>query len=100
MPIRNTQKTFKNLQQDNNALKVNKLDDDVFLVKVEEIYVAIENMSKGQPVVRASTPKGPKITEEDVARWNATADKTQQLSDKMDDVLREVEEIDKLRGYV
>ena len=27
---------------------------------------------------------------------NATADKTQQLSDKMDDVLREVEEIDKL----
>lgn len=57
-------------------------------------------MSKGQPVVRAASPKGPKITDDDLARWNAAAAKTEQLSDKMDDVLREVEEIDKLRGYV
>lgn len=88
------------MQQDANALKQKKTDNDTFFIKVEEIYAAIDAMGAGQPVVRASTPKGPKITEEDVARWNAASQKTEQLGDKMDDVLREVEEIDKLRAYV
>jgi len=57
-------------------------------------------MSKGEPVVRASSPKGPKVTEDDIARWNATSAKTEQISEKMEDVLREMEEVDKLKGYV
>ena len=39
----------------------------------------ISALSSGKPVeVRAPTPKGPKISEEDVAKWN----KASQLSDK------------------
>ena len=38
----------------------------------------INSIGSGKPVeIRAPTPKGPKITQEDIDRWNSFAEKIQ-----------------------
>ena len=55
----------------------------------------ISALSSGKPVeVRAPTPKGPKISEEDIAKWNKAA----QLTDKHDSDISQIQkELDELK---
>lgn len=59
-------------------LKADKCDQDDFDQESVAIRELIANIGSGKPVemvARAPTPKGPKVTQEDIDRWNAYADK-------------------------
>lgn len=55
-------------------LKRNKVENDDFDKECMELRAMIQAMGSGKPVeIRAKTPSGPKITEEDIAKWNTAA---------------------------
>ena len=67
----NHEKRLEEMLRDINHIKDHKVDQDDYDKKIHEMMQMIEALSTGKPVeVRAATPKGPKITEEDVAKWN------------------------------
>ena len=58
-------------------------------------------MGTGAPVeIRAPSPKGPKVTQEDIDRWNAAAEKTNSLQALIDKLLKETKDIEKIRVQV
>ena len=58
-------------------------------------------MGSGKPVeVRARTPTGPKITEEDVAKWNAAADQTKKQQVDIDNLLKMGDDINRMKNDV
>ena len=55
-------------------------------------------MGTGAPVeIRAPSPKGPKVTQEDIDRWNAAAEKTNSLQALIDKLMKETKDIEKIR---
>lgn len=47
----------------------------------------IQGLGSGKPVeVRAVSPKGPKVTQEDIDKWNANSDKIEDLTSVVDKV--------------
>jgi hypothetical protein len=49
-------------------------------------------MGTGAPVeIRAATPKGPKVSQEDIDRWNAYADKMAKTDADVDKLDKEVD---------
>lgn len=70
----NHEKRLEDLLVDINQVKEHKVDQDDYDKQIAEMMQMIQALSSGKPVeVRAPTPKGPKITEEDVAKWNQAA---------------------------
>lgn len=58
-------------------------------------------MGTGAPVeIRAPSPKGPKVTQEDIDRWNAAAEKTVSLQALIDKLMKETKDIEKIRVQV
>ena len=58
-------------------------------------------MGTGVPVeIRAASPKGPKVTQDDIDRWNANCDKTDGLQQLMDKLMKETKEFEKIRIQV
>ena len=58
----------------------------------------IENIGTGKPVeVRAPSPKGPKVTQEDIDRWNAAAKKSDNLAIIVERIEKETKDMDKIR---
>ena len=48
----------------------------------------IQALGTGKPVeIRAKTPSGPKITKEDVDRWNSAADVTEKQEMKLQKII-------------
>ena len=61
----------------------------------------IANMGTGAPIeIRAPSPKGPKVTQEDIDRWNAAAEKTVSLQELIDKLFKETKDIEKIRVQV
>ena len=61
----------------------------------------IANIGTGAPVeIRAPSPKGPKVTQEDIDRWNAAAEKTDSLQVLIDKLLKETKDFEKIRSQV
>jgi len=61
----------------------------------------IEALGSGKPIeIRAPSPKGPKVTQEDIDRWNEAANATNGLSEKVESLIKETEDLDKIRGYI
>ena len=61
----------------------------------------IAGMGTGAPVeIRAASPKGPKVTQEDIDRWNAAAEKTDSLQSMLDKLLKETKDFEKIRSQV
>jgi len=61
----------------------------------------VEALGKGKPVeMRASSPKGPKVTEDDIAKWNKAAELSNAMSDKVENLMRETEDLDKIRQNI
>jgi len=61
----------------------------------------IANMGTGAPIeIRAASPKGPKVTQEDIDRWNAAAEKTNSLQALIDKLLIQTKDIEKIRVQV
>jgi hypothetical protein len=57
-----------------NKLKHNKCDQDDFDKECYELRQIMASLGKGGPVeIRAPSPKGPKVTAEDIERWDACA---------------------------
>ena len=78
-----------------------KSEKDDVEERFSEIIAMIEALGSGKPVqVRAPSAKGPKISVEDVAKWNKAADLSNTLSDKVDNLIRETEDLDKMRQYI
>lgn len=83
--IDNLNKLFDKHQEEINGLsesvervKKNKVEQDEFDKECHELRQMIQAMGSGKPVeIRAKTPSGPKITDEDVAKWNKAADTTE-----------------------
>ena len=68
---------------------------------LEELRAMIANMGTGAPIeIRAPSPKGPKVTQEDIDRWNAAAEKTVSLQTLIDKLLKETKDIEKIRVQV
>jgi len=58
----------------------------------------IQAMGSGKPVeIRAKTPSGPKISEEDVARWNSAASKTDKQEKQIDDIMKQLDEMNRIK---
>lgn len=75
------QEAIDGLTQDIKVLKLNKAGTDDLDREIGELKEAIAGLASGKPVeIRASSPKGPKITQEDIDRWNAAADKADSLA--------------------
>ena len=54
----------------------------------------IGKMGSGQPVeIRAPTPKGPKVSQEDIDKWNAVVEKAIKLEDMIEKTDSEVDKI-------
>lgn len=59
-------------------MKAEKCEVDDFNQESFDVREMINSIGSGKPVeIRAPTPKGPKITQEDIDRWNAYAEKIQ-----------------------
>ena len=69
-------------------MKRDKTEQEQFDQECLDVREMISNMNTGQPVeIRAPTPKGPKITQEDIDRWNGLVDRTvkiETLTEKID----------------
>lgn len=58
----------------------------------------IQALGTGKPVeIRAKTPSGPKITKEDVDRWNSAADVTEKQEMKLQKIIQEMEEFERMK---
>lgn len=61
--------------RDLNDLRANKVDQDEFDKNINELMQMISSLKAGKPIeIRAPSPKGPKLTEELVAKWNKASD--------------------------
>lgn len=82
-------------------LKHNKVEQDDFDRELEELRALIANMGTGAPVeIRAPSPKGPKVTQDDIDRWNAAAEKTDSLQALIDKLMKETKDFEKIRTQV
>lgn len=92
---------LEKLEQELKVVKENKVEIDDFDKEAEEVRALIAGMGSGKPVeIRAPSPKGPKVTQEDIDRWNATAEKTDGLAVLIEKLSKETKEIEKLRVHV
>ena len=66
--------------QDELARKENKTDAQW---KYDDLLGRIKN-------IKPAGPAGPKITDDDIAKWNANCDKTKQLEDLIDKLKKEI----------
>lgn len=56
------------------ALSDEKADKNDFLNEIRRLEDIIEGLGSGKPVeIRAASPKGPKVTEDDIDKWNKAA---------------------------
>lgn len=85
------------MQVEINNLKLYKVEQEVFDQECLDIRDIISKMATGQPVeIKAPSPKGPKITQEDIERWNGLSEKTL----KLEDLLSKLDgEVDQVRTY-
>ena len=61
----------------------------------------IQALSSGKPVeVRAPTPKGPKITEEDVAKWNQAAQMATKHDNDISEIQKELDELNRMKENI
>lgn len=68
---------MEKLGQTCSELQRNKCEVDDFDKECHEIRSMIQALGSGKPVeIRAKTPSGPKISAEDIDRWNKAASKT------------------------
>lgn len=73
-------------------LKAEKCAQDDFDEESVAIRELINSMGTGAPVeIRAPTPKGPKVSQEDIDRWNAYADKMAKTDADVDKLEKEVD---------
>jgi hypothetical protein len=71
------------------TLKDEKCEIDDFNEESVAVREMINSIGTGKPVeIRAATPKGPKITQDDIDHWNS-------LSDKINNTNSNVEKLDK-----
>ena len=92
---------IEQLRSDLNVLKQNKVEQDDFDTEVFQLKDLISKLGSGQKVeIRAPTPKkeGPKITQADIDRWNASADKTDKWTKLLDNLQKELEGIEHLKA--
>lgn len=95
------QEMIDQLGLDIKQLKNAKAEQDDLDQGLQEIRDMIANMGTGKPVeIRAPSPKGPKVTQEDIDRWNATAEKTDSLQVLLDKLLKETKDFEKIRAQV
>ena len=70
-------------------MKDEKCEIDDFNEESVAVREMINSIGTGKPVeIRAATPKGPKITQDDIDHWNS-------LSDKINNTNSNVEKLDK-----
>jgi len=80
------------------VVKTNKTDSSVFEEAVYELKEMMAGMSSGQPVeIRAPSPGGPKVTQADIDRWNAMADKTATLEGAVEKLMKETKDLERIR---
>ncbi len=61
----------------------------------------IQALSSGKPVeIRAPTPKGPKISEEDVAKWNKAAEMASKHDSDISKIQKDVDELNRMKESV
>lgn len=72
------EKSMEDLQSQIDQLKSTKCNQDDFDKEAHELRLMIQALGSGKPVeIRARTPTGPKVTDQDIARWNSAADVTE-----------------------
>ena len=73
-------------------MKAEKCEKDEFDEESVALREMINAIGTGQPVeIRAPTPKGPKITQEDVDLWNGYAGKITNLDTNVDKLDKELD---------
>lgn len=67
------------------GLQDEKADKHDFMNEIRRLEDVIESLGTGKPVeVRAASPKGPKISEDDIDKWNKAAALAQKNADLLD----------------
>ena len=74
------------------ALKDEKVERDDFDEESVAVRDLINAIGTGKPVeIRAPTPKGPKISQDDIDRWNGYSDKISNLDTNVDKLDKEID---------
>lgn len=95
------EKSIEDLQMQIDQLKNSKVDQDEFDKESHELRLMIQALGTGKPVeIRAKTPTGPKITAEDVERWNSAADVTEKQELKIHKITHDLEELQKIKESI
>ena len=77
------------------------MDQDDYDKQIQEMMQMIQALSSGKPVeVRAPTPKGPKISEEDVAKWNKAAEMATKNENDISKMQKDVDELNRMKESV
>ena len=83
------------------GLQDEKADKNDFMNEIRRLEDVIESLGTGKPVeVRAATPKGPKISEDDVDKWNKAAALAQKNADLLEKYGKNLDMIDALKDRV
>ena len=83
------------------TVKLNKVERADFEREIYEIKELIANLGTGKPVeIRAPSPQGPKVTQADIDKWNAAAEKTVTLQNLVEKLVKETKDLEKLRTMV
>lgn len=103
--IQNSQFTsIEQNQSDIKILKTNKCNQDDFDTEIFDIRDILSKLGTGQKVeVRAASPKeakGPKITQEDIDRWNDAAKKAKEFDKMFDKLSKDLELVVQLKSRV
>lgn len=78
---------------------MNKVDQDEFDNEIYLIKNMISNLSQGKPVeIRAATPKGPKVSQDDIDRWNLLSKRIDKVESTVEKVQKDFEEIEKVKN--
>lgn len=69
---------IEELQLKCEQLKNHKVEVDTFDREIFELKAMIQALGSGKPVeVKTVAATGPKITDQDIEKWNKSADKTE-----------------------
>ena len=79
-------------------VKTNKVEQDEFDKEIYDLKNAIANIGSGKPVeIRASSPKGPKISQEDIDKWNNASKLIEAHENCINKLNKKIEEVDSIK---
>lgn len=88
------------LNQNCAELDRNKVDQDDYDKEVHNLKEMIKALGEGKPVQIEAAPSGPRISDQDVERWNIAAATTDLQSKELQDMKHEMKAIPVLKSNI